>query len=112
VCFYYPVSVNRKRREKLKLVSFHEADKHVVETHEFADFHILLAEVIVEGMNKLLDWGHGYPSELNVDTWDMILRDIRDDFQKYIDTRDTIVNVHYPNKGFDLLKKWFPHMWD
>jgi hypothetical protein len=96
----------------MKEVSFSEADKYVIEIDEFADLHILLAEVIVEGMNKMLEWSHGYPDELNADAWYLILKDIRDDFQKYIDTRDTIVDVHIPNKGFDLLKVWFPHMWD
>lgn len=74
-----------------------------------------VAKLVVAGTSGMLEWGHGYPGELDsVEEWNEILTKIRDGFQVYLDD-DWLLDPAKAAKfqeGMDLFAKWFGGLWD
>jgi hypothetical protein len=81
-----------------------------------ADFCTVLAAFIADGVEKMAAFGNGYPGELTFEDWQAICAEMVAGFRGFAkhwgsDTEgpETIENL---NKSLDLLRAWFPHLWD
>jgi hypothetical protein len=78
-----------------------------------ADFHMILAAFIADGVEKMAAFGNSYPPDLTFECWQEICAEIVAGFRGYVQESglddESSENL---NKSLDLLRAWFPHLWD
>lgn len=84
----------------------------IIEDELVWNLHVTLAQILAQSVGRLREMDHGYPVTLTTDSWRAVLDEMVDGFQQYADSGD-----HYPdydklNRSLDLLREWFPHLWD
>lgn len=100
--------INRLRRAWQRAVRGHD-------DRDLWNLNHAVAKLIVAGTSGMLEWGHGYPGELDsIEEWNEILTKIRDGFQAYLDDDwlEHPDNREAFNEGMALFARWFEGLWD
>ena len=73
-----------------------------------------LAQILAQGIGRLREMDHGHPAGLAHEDWLGILREMAAGFQQYADADLNCSDADYDklNRSLDLLREWFPHLWD
>lgn len=72
------------------------------------------AQILAQGVRRLREMDHGHPVTTTPEGWHAILDEMADGFQRYADADACGVDADYEllNRSLDLLREWFPHLWD
>lgn len=90
-----------------------EPKQWILEDSDVWNFDSTLALFIAQGLEKLADMAHGHPGELNMETWDHMLRGRAQAFRDYADGQMTGLGDDLPPYSSLLwLAHWFGHLWD
>ena len=74
-----------------------------------------LAQVIAQGVRLLRERQVAFPPTLTPDEWDAVLDEMAEGFEAWHQTRHVRRNdeaLPKLNRSLDLLREWFPHLWD
>lgn len=74
-----------------------------------------LAQILAQSIRDFRTLQHGYPALFDDQKeWLAVLDEMADGFQAYADADSRGENADYDklNRSLDLLRKWFPHLWD
>jgi len=84
------------------------------ETHTW-NLDDTLAQVIGQGVRLLRQRQIAFPPTVTAEQWDDILDEMAEGFETWHTTRHVRRNdeaLPKLNRSLDLLREWFPHLWD
>lgn len=85
------------------------ADEHIW------NLDVTLAAIIAQGVRRLSEFDNGYPAFPGADTmeeWRAVLAEMADGFEEYATEKRDVLDYAGVERSLDLLRAWFPHLWD